>query len=337
MVGEEYDYVTRTSQNQGILQTTGFVNKENINPSGTWSLGLLQMDFFFRKKPWYAGQFVRKIVPLIDIPINAVIFFTTILNLQKKVLLSVLVRDVDQTFRNIVVSLPITDTGEIDFEFMVSFIRNLEEERIRELSTYLTASGLDNCELSREETSALTKFSQINWRIFKLGDLFDVFSYKKRFDANKIRLLESGGHPYIVRMGGNNGQKGFINEDPKYLNPGNTISFGQDTATIFYQEKPYFTGDKIKVLVPKDKRFHKSNAPFFLAAMHRTFGCFSWGASRFDIETLKSQPINLPVAVDGSPDYAMMDTLIRAVQKLVVRNLSEYTNNGSQKQNKQGK
>ena len=64
--GEEYDYITRTSQNQGILQKTGFVNKENINPAGNWSLGLLQMDFFYRNKPWYAGQFIRKINPKIE-------------------------------------------------------------------------------------------------------------------------------------------------------------------------------------------------------------------------------------------------------------------------------
>ena len=44
--GNEYDYITRTSLNQGVLQTTGFVNDENINNAGTWSLGLLQMDFF---------------------------------------------------------------------------------------------------------------------------------------------------------------------------------------------------------------------------------------------------------------------------------------------------
>ena len=61
--GTDYDYVTRTSSNQGILRESGFVNKENINQAGTWSLGLLQMDFFYRRKPWYAGQFVRKIVP----------------------------------------------------------------------------------------------------------------------------------------------------------------------------------------------------------------------------------------------------------------------------------
>ena len=49
-------------------------------------------------------------------------------------------------------------------------------------------------------------------------------------------------------MGSNNGQKGFINEDESFLNDGNTISFGQDTATMYYQEFPYFTGDKIKIV-----------------------------------------------------------------------------------------
>ena len=54
-----------------------------------------------------------------------------------------------------------------------------------------------------------------------------------RFDANKVDVLKSGKFPYVVRMGSNNGQKGFIYEDETYLNEGNTISFGQDTATMF--------------------------------------------------------------------------------------------------------
>lgn len=73
--GNKYDYVTRTSQNQGILQTTGFVNKENINSAGNWSLGLLQMDFFYREKSWYAGQFVRKIIPKIKMKNRYIINF----------------------------------------------------------------------------------------------------------------------------------------------------------------------------------------------------------------------------------------------------------------------
>ena len=99
--GDDYDYVTRTSTNQGILRSTGFVNWENINEAGVWSLGLLQMDFFYRKKKWYAGQFVRKIIPKIKLTPGIIPFFTAVLNHQKPILLSVLVRNVDDTFKNL--------------------------------------------------------------------------------------------------------------------------------------------------------------------------------------------------------------------------------------------
>lgn len=119
--GNEYDYITRTSLNQGILQTTGFVNDENINNAGTWSLGLLQMDFFYRNKPWYAGQFVRKIIPKIEIPQNATLYFTTVLNKLKPILLSVLVRNVDETFLNTTINLPINAKNKISVAHPISF------------------------------------------------------------------------------------------------------------------------------------------------------------------------------------------------------------------------
>ncbi|EFF68461.1 restriction endonuclease subunit S [Eshraghiella crossota] len=100
-------------------------------------------------------------------------------------------------------------------------------------------------------------------------------SYKKRFDANKVKVIENGGYPYIVRQSTENGKKGNIDEPIEYLNAGNTISFGQDTATMFYQEKPYFTGDKIKILKPKCTHFGKKNAQFFLASMRNAFCTFS--------------------------------------------------------------
>lgn len=134
--GTQYDYVTRTSTNQGVFQETGFINEENINKAGTWSLGLLQMDFFYRKKDWYAGQFVRKITAKIEIPEKAIPFMTVVLNNQKPVLLSVLVRSVDTKFRTTKVQLPCKD-GKIDFEFMESFISDLEKERVKDVSDYL--------------------------------------------------------------------------------------------------------------------------------------------------------------------------------------------------------
>ncbi|MFT2635512.1 restriction endonuclease subunit S [Helicobacter pylori] len=147
--GQDYDYITRTSQNQGVLQTTGFVNAENLNPPFTWSLGLLQMDFFYRKKSWYAGQFMRKITPKTEIEnkINSRIahYFTTLLNALKRPLLSVLVRDIDKTFREQKIQLPLKPTANtqtldgIDFHFMSTLINALMKQTIQGVVQYSNA------------------------------------------------------------------------------------------------------------------------------------------------------------------------------------------------------
>lgn len=168
--GNEYDYITRTSYNQGILQTTGFINEENINLAGNWSLGLLQMDFFYRKKQWYAGQFVRKVIPLFNLKSNAIPFFTTVLNSLKPNLLNVLIRDVDDTFLNSEIKLP-TKNNQIDFEFMESFVA--------ELDAYLNVTGLKDYKLNDEEINAIDNLEKVKWHEFKMGDLFERIKTKK--------------------------------------------------------------------------------------------------------------------------------------------------------------
>ncbi len=160
--GQDYDYITRTSQNQGVLQTTGFVNAENLNPPFTWSLGLLQMDFFYRKKSWYAGQFMRKITPKTEIEnkINSRIahYFTTLLNALKRPLLSVLVRDIDKTFREQKIQLPLKPTAnaqtlkDIDFDFMHTLINALMKQTIQGVAQYCNAKIQATKEVISQET-----------------------------------------------------------------------------------------------------------------------------------------------------------------------------------------
>lgn len=168
------------------------------------------------------------------------------------------------------------------------------------------------------------KLKTVKWGEFKLGDLFDVLPYKKRFDANKVSLVENGGHPYIVRQSTDNGKKGNIDESVLFLNHGNTISFGQDTATMFYQEVPYFTSDKIKILKPKDAEFSKKNAQFFLSSMRKTFSSFAWGSSRFNVETLKEQLIMLPITNHGKIDFTFMESFIADLEEERVAKLSTF-------------
>ncbi|GAA8214355.1 hypothetical protein HpKG25_02610 [Helicobacter pylori] len=162
--GQDYDYITRTSQNQGVLQTTGFVNAENLNPPFTWSLGLLQMDFFYRKKSWYAGQFMRKITPKTEIKnkinLRIAYYFTTLLNALKRPLLSVLVRDIDKTFREQKIQLPLKPTAktqtlkDIDFNFMSTLINALMKQTIQGVVQYNSAKIQAAKEVISHETPA---------------------------------------------------------------------------------------------------------------------------------------------------------------------------------------
>ncbi|WP_120988050.1 restriction endonuclease subunit S [Helicobacter pylori] len=160
--GQDYDYITRTSQNQGVLQTTGFVNAENLNPPFTWSLGLLQMDFFYRKKSWYAGQFMRKITPKTEIEnkidLRIAHYFTTLLNALKRPLLSVLVRDIDKTFREQKIQLPLKPTAntqtleDIDFNFMHTLINALMKQTIQGVAQYCGTKIQATKEIISQET-----------------------------------------------------------------------------------------------------------------------------------------------------------------------------------------
>ena len=221
--------------------------------------------------------------------------------------------------KNKPIMLPVKNE-KIDFKFMDDFIAELE--------AYLSVTGLKDTQLTADELSALDKLksNKIFWKEYTIDQLFDIVTTAHRFDANKINIIENGRYPYIVRTSNNNGQRGFIDENPIYLNSGNTISFGQDTATIFYQEKPYFTGDKIKILIPKLLNFRKENAQFFISTMNLTFSNFTWGSTRFNVDILKNQIVKIPISSkDKEIDFVFMETLIKAIQKLVIADVVKFS------------
>ncbi|TCU67813.1 type I restriction modification DNA specificity protein [Tissierella praeacuta] len=223
---------------------------------------------------------------------------------------------------NTIIQLP-TIKEKIDFEFMESFVAELEAQHVAELEAYLTVTGLKDYKLTEEEEKAIEQFEKLDWKEYAVEELFQVDSSKKRFDANKVEIYESG-HPYIVRTAFNNGVKGYLQEDNKYLNEGNTISFGQDTATVFYQKNPYFTGDKIKILNSKIKSFNENKALFLISCMSKSFSCFSWGRNSFNEKAIKSQKIKAPVNNYGKIDEVFMEEIIMATKKLVIKDLVEW-------------
>lgn len=318
--GYEYDYVTRTSFNQGILQATGFVNSENINPAGTWSLGLLQMDFFYRRKPWYAGQFVRKITPKIEIPAKSVLYITALLNKQKPILQSVLVRNVDNTFKNLKVLLPVTSNKSIDFDFMESFIEELETERIAQLSAYLKASGLVDYELSREEEKIMKAFinKEYSFGRFRFNEIFNNICQGRRL---KKEDQLPGNIPFVMSGTTNTGVVGYIS------NP--VASFPKNAVTIdifgnaFYRNYSFGAGDDTGVYWNDTIAYSEKLMLYFAASMGKSLqNKFSYGKK---LRSSKSGAFEMQLLVkNGKPDYHAMEILISAIQKLVIKDVVRY-------------
>ena len=131
---DKYEYITRTAENRGICDLTGFIDKKGLQPAGTFSLGLMQMKFFYRRTPWYAGQFVKIVSCLSDkVDDFAMVYLETVLNGLSSKLLSVLVRDVEDTFLETALLLPVTKEGEVDYQWMSEFIKAKRDTLEKEL------------------------------------------------------------------------------------------------------------------------------------------------------------------------------------------------------------
>lgn len=315
--GSEYDYVTRTSLNQGVLKTTGFVNERNLNDSGNWSLGLLQMDFFYRRNPWYAGQFVRKISPKFAVTDNTALFFTTILNGLKKDLLSVLVRNVDNIFLNSTIQLPIKGNGEIDFGFIDGFVAELEGQRVAELQAYLSATGLNDYTLTTKELKALEDFNNCKWKFFNLESLFGKATRGKRLKGDD-RI--DGALPFVTAGEANEGISAFI---------GNNVHiFSKNTTTIDMfgsaKYRNYNYGGDDHIAVVHTEKLQQNAAIFVTSAIHKSShnGQFNYGHN-FYAKDADELNILLP-ARSTVPDYDLMEALISAVKKLVIKDVVNY-------------
>ena len=153
-----------------------------------------------------------------------------------------LVRHIDDTFRNLNIKLPVKD-GKIDFDFMESFIAELEAERVAELSAYLKISGLDNYELSQQEIKALEKLKTISWNKYKIGKLFDKIKTKKLpYKAKKLPTSPSGKNilPCLTSSFKNQGLNYYAPIDgATILKNVITIPQNSDVYRAYYQSKDF--------------------------------------------------------------------------------------------------
>lgn len=326
--------ITAGFNNQGVAEFIS--NEEQTTFDGGLTIDMFG-NCFYRDYAFKADDNIL-VFDSKDISKEAKLFIVTSINKVTKGLYSYGNQYRMKEFSDTIIKLPVKSSEEIDWEYMQERITELEQERITELEQYLIATGLNDYELTDEDKEILaTKLTgggvlqnSISGngclkeaRMFRVGDLFEVKTPVKKFNANAVEITDRIGHPYVVRSSANNGIRGYIDEDEAYLNEGNTFSFGQDTATIFWQEKPYFTGDKIKVLKPIFE-CNSEIASYVMNGITKAFSHFSWGTQSFKVSVIEDGEFLLPVTCDGTPDWTYMEKYIHAIEKVVIKDVVDY-------------
>lgn len=212
--------------------------------------------------------------------------------------------------------------GEIDFDFMESFIAELEAERVAELSAYLTVSGLDNYELSSEEMAIIEHYkkNQIPFSEFEFIEIFNNIKQGRRLKKEDQR---PGHIPFVMSGITNTGVVGYIS-NPVAKFPKNSITvdiFGNS----FFRNYDFGAGDDTGVYWNTKREYSQTCMLFFAAAMESALrGKYSYGKKLRSSQSTHFK-MQLPTK-DGKPDYDAMDTLISAVQKLVIKDVVAYSN-----------
>ena len=216
------------------------------------------------------------------------------------------------------IQLPIKN-GKLDFEFINSFIAELKVQRIIELDTYLLASELKDYTLTEEETRVLEDYDNLEWQTYNLKNLFGKSTRGQRLKStNRI----AGNLPFVTAGEFNDGISAFIGND--------VTIFSENTTTIDMfgsaKYRNYKYGGDDHVAIVHTENLQKLASIFVTTAIHKSSsaGQFSY-SNNFYAKHADELIISLPT-INNQPNYALMETITTAIQKLVIKDVVLFAN-----------
>lgn len=229
------------------------------------------------------------------------------------------------------IHLPITQSNEIDFVFIESRIREMEESRIREMEAYLKVAGFEDCELTEEEQEALTTIKSKRLKEYTIGTLYDKKELKnipfdKRTDTRQTPD-DTYNLPLVNAKNGDNGIMFYGHKD-KFDSIEMSIDIVQNgaIATGNVYPQPQRTGVLWDAYLIKSIGYSdtRESLIYVSAAIEK---CIK---KKFSYECKATwnrvchERIWLPVTSTGSIDYKFMETYIRAIEKLTIQRVLDW-------------
>lgn len=210
------------------------------------------------------------------------------------------------------IMLPVTDSGEPDYEYMAEYARQKRDTMLAKYRAYVEARI---AELG--EVAEIPALDEKEWREFPLDDIFTVSAGKRLETRNKV----PGTRPFIGATDNNNGVTGFVGNDNSSRD-GNVLGVNYNGAPCIAFYHPYeciFTDD-VKRLHLRHHSDNKFVLLFFVSIFAKQRSKYSYGY-KFKEQRMLRQKLMLPVTDSGEPDYEYME---QYAKNMMLRKYQQY-------------
>lgn len=229
--------------------------------------------------------------------------------------------------------LPVIN-GEIDFDFMESFVAELEAKRVAELEAYLKVSGYDNYELSVEELKALQNFGILedkHWGTYRIGELFERVDTKKLpYKAKELpkQPIDDYVLPCLTSSFQNQGLNYYAPKaEATVLSNVISIPSNSDVYRAYYQSKDFTVlSDAYAIRWKSDEtKISPNHYLFMVMCINKVtdLPIYSYKNKLGGWNVVKGKRIRLPER-NGVIDFDFMETFIAAIKKVAIKDVVLY-------------
>lgn len=232
------------------------------------------------------------------------------------------------------IQLPCKD-DKIDFNFMESFIAELETQRVEELRTYLKINEFDNYKLSKEELDSLQRFSKLNddnWSSYTIGNLFEkVYTKKLPYKAKELpkQPIEDYDLPCLTSSFQNQGLNYYVPRiEATVISNVISLPSNSDVYRAYYQSREFTVlSDSYAIRwKSRENELTKNQYLFMVMCINKVtdLPIYSYKNKLGGWNVVKNKKIRLPEK-DGKIDFDLMEAFISALKKIAIKEVVLHT------------
>lgn len=202
--------------------------------------------------------------------------------------------------------LPVTDAGDIDFQFMSSFMKKIETDILgTTLATFKNRIKDNQLNINK-------LMGGVNWDSFFIEDIAEIVSGKDIYERERV----DGVNPYITATSNQNGIGYFVgNTNATLESECLSVNRNGSVGYCFYHSYKALYGNDTRKLRPKVKNKYVSLfISMCITNQREKYGYgYKMGTGR-----LKRQRILLPIDDVGQPHWEFMEQYMRSIESIQI-------------------